>query len=138
MVQSRSKSPQERREFFRLNFKKPLEFKSVPEISGEAVSLRGTSQNISQTGILFQTEKNPPSLSSILWMNLDLRTLSICQEIEDSAVIFKDGLLGKVVRVEEDPKNQNVYDIGVCFLTQDERNSREVERFLSQIAASQN
>lgn len=138
MVQNRSKSPQERREFFRLNFKKPLEFKSVTDSPGETVSLRGTSQNISQTGILFQTEKNPPSLSSILWMNLDLRTLSICQEIEDSAVIFKDGLLGKVVRVEEDPKNQNVYDIGVCFLTQDERNSREVERFLSQIAASQN
>jgi c-di-GMP-binding flagellar brake protein YcgR len=138
LVQNRSKSPQERREFFRLNFKKPLEFKSVAATPGETVSLRGTSQNISQTGILFQTEKNPPSLSSILWMNLDLRTLSICQEIEDSAVIFKDGLLGKVVRVEEDPKNQDVYDVGVCFLTQDERNSREVERFLSQIAASQN
>ncbi|OIO37806.1 MAG: hypothetical protein AUJ71_04455 [Candidatus Omnitrophica bacterium CG1_02_49_16] len=131
---------EERREFFRVNFSAPLNFKSyagAPSGSSSRIagsSARAVSQNISQSGILFQTENNPPELSSILWMDLDFRTLNICKEIEKRALVFNNGLLGRVVRVEEDTKSPNIYDIGVCFLTQDQRNSKEVEGILSEIS----
>ena len=63
-------------------------------------------------------------------MDLDLRTLKICREIEDRALIVNNGLVGKVVRVEEGEKN---YDIGVCFLTQEEKDSREVKNLISSL-----
>ncbi len=131
---------QNRREFFRLKFAAPLRFKSYApknkavKIADEKSSASGgVAQNISQSGILFQTTENPPQLSSILWMNLDFRTLKICQEIEGRALVLKDGLLGRVVRVEEGNSN---YDIGVCFLTQDQKNSAEVQQVLSEISKS--
>ena len=130
-------SVQERREFFRINFSTPLNFKSYSRIPSESPKeTKATSQNISQSGILFQTESNPPQLSSIVWMNLDIRTLSICKEIEKRALILNNGLVGRVVRVEEDAKNNNRYDVGVCFLTQEQQNSREVEQILATIPKS--
>ena len=127
---------QERREFFRINFNTPLNIKSYAgSVAGSPqVVSQGVSQNISQSGILFQTENNPPQLSSIVWMGLDMRTLTICKEIEKRALIFNNGLLGRVVRVEEDTKNTNRYDIGVCFLTQEQKNSREVQQILAEIS----
>ena len=125
---------QERRHFFRINFHTPLRFKiyaSDQEAPKEAS--KGISQNISPAGILFQTENRPPQLSSILWMSLDIRTLKICQEIEQRALIFKSGLLGRVVRVEED-SDSNSYDVGVCFLTKTEQSSREVQQILSEVS----
>ena len=135
-----SENREERREFFRVNFKSPVQFKSYStDRTGDQVSkrqsfLHGQSQNISQSGILFQMEKNPPPISSILWMNVDLRTLNICKEIENRALIFNNGLLGKVVRVEEDVRNMNTYDVGVCFLTQNDKDSREVQSVLAEVS----
>ena len=128
---------QNRREFFRLKFATPLRFKSYAMKNAAATLTQadaaGTSRNVSESGILFQTDNTPPQLSSILWLNLDIRTLKICQEIEDRALVFNNGLLGRVVRVEEDAKT-NGYDIGVCFLTQDQKNSREVQKILTEIS----
>ena len=120
----------ERREFFRLSFKTPIQFKSTKA----AVSIDGVTRNISQNGILFQTENQPPQLSSIVWMNLDMRTLKICQEIEAKALIFNNGVLGKVVRVEEDTNKDNSYDIGVCFLRKEQGQTPEVQKILNQLA----
>lgn len=118
---------QNRREFFRLKFSAPVRFKCCPKTSQES----GVSQNISQSGILFQIPENPPQLSSLLWMDLDLRTLKICQEIENRALILNNGVVGKVVRVEEGQRN---YDIGVCFLTQEQKDSSEVQALLSELS----
>jgi hypothetical protein len=132
---------QDRREFFRINFSTPLQFKayaledkskSAQQDSIDSAS-RGTSRNVSQSGILFQTKNHPPALSSIVWLNLDIRTLKICQEIENRALIFNNGLVGRVVRVEEDNRTQNSYDIGVCFLTKEQQGSREVQEILAEI-----
>lgn len=131
---------QERREFFRINFSTPLQFKAYaideksksPQPSVDS-AIRGVSQNVSQSGILFHTKANPPALSSIVWLNLDIRTLKICQEIENRALVFNDGLVGRVVRVEEDNHALNSYDVGVCFLTKEQRGSREVQQILSEI-----
>ncbi len=118
---------QNRREFFRLKFSSPVRFKSCPRTAQES----GVSQNISQSGILFQTPENPPQLSSLLWMDLDIRTLKICQEIENRALILNNGVVGKVVRVEEGHRN---FDIGVCFLTQEQRDSSEVKELLVELS----
>ncbi len=127
---------QERREFFRLTFKSPLEFRSYTPRTLEEASpvVKGISENISQSGVLFQVKNAPPDVSSILWMNLDIRTLKICKEIETRALIFNNGILGRVVRVEEDPKNLNVYNVGVCFITQGQRHLKEVEEILSKVS----
>ena len=137
MVTREGKVAQERRNFFRIHFKTPLEFKAYSaentKSAHQSAASQATSRNVSPTGILFHTESRPPDLSSIIWMNMDLRTLHICQEIEKRAVTFNNGLLGKVVRVEEDPAD-GVYDVGVCFLTQNERNSRSVQKLLSELS----
>ena len=120
----------EKREFFRLDFSSPLEFKCyLPE----KIQADGEIQNISQSGVLFETVNKPPAISSILWMNLDFRTVKICQEIEGRALVFNNGLLGKVVRVEENIRKDNAYDVGVCFLTRDQQNSREIQAILNSI-----
>ena len=122
----------ERREFFRLNFKSPLQIKFYDSKVGSTVQ-DADSRNISQNGILFQTGDNPPRLSSLVWMNLDIRTLKICREIESRALILNNGVLGKVVRVEEDADQGNAYDVGVCFLKKDQKESREVKSILNEL-----
>ena len=128
----------EKREFFRLNYKTPIRFKSyeiknLEKSAKLAGSLEGTTRNISQNGVLFQTDDSPPQLSSIVWMSLDMRTLKICQEIESKALIFNNGVLGKVVRVEEDSQTDNTYDIGVCFLRKDQKENEEVQDLLKEL-----
>ncbi len=127
----------ERREYFRLKFNTPLEFKAyeTPE-TGPRAALSASTRNISQSGVLFQTDQAPPKLSSIVWMNLDMRTLKICQEIESKALIFNKGVLGKVVRVEEDADNSNAYDVGVVFLSSSDKDNRVVRDILQEISKS--
>ena len=115
----------ERREFFRVPFNMPVRYKAYDHTQST-----GNAQNVSQSGILFQTENEPPKLSSILWLNLDLRTLKICQEIESRALIMNNGILGKVVRVEEDVDDSKAYDIGICFIRKDEQSNADVQEFL--------
>jgi hypothetical protein len=132
---SQDNTLQNRREFFRLKFTNPVQFKSYTpgNTARSAETRQAVTQNVSQSGILFQTGQTPPQLSSIVWMNVDLRTLKICQEIEERALIFNEGVLGRVVRVEEDAKQADTYDIGICFLTQDQKSNREVQQILTQI-----
>lgn len=132
---STGNSKAERREFLRIGFKTPVRFKTyAPEHTPVNRVAEATSKNISQSGILFQTQSAvPPQVSTILWMDLDLRTLRICQEIESRALVMGNGLLGKVVRIEEDPSAEGTYDVGVCFLTQDQKADRDVQELLSLI-----
>jgi len=121
----------DRRKFFRINFSELLEFKALSEKGASP----GITKNISQSGILFETyRKNPPELSSLLWLNLDFRVLNICQEIEKHALVVNNGVLGRVVRIEESPKNDQLYDVSLCFLTRDQNNSRDVQKFLSELS----
>ena len=127
-------STQERRDFFRLKFNNPVQFKTYPSREGAQLAENGTSKDISSAGILFQTQTRPPELSSILWLNLDYRMLKICQEIDHRALIFNEGILGRVVRVEEDLEKENAYDVGVCFLTKEQKDSREVQKVIAEIS----
>ena len=112
-----SDSRSEKREFFRVDFRYPVKFRQVRE-SKDQVRL-ATSSNISTSGILFRT-RVLHLLSSIIWIDMDLRTLKICQEIEARALVHEEGLVGRVVRVEEDTEESQLYDVGVCFLRKNE------------------
>lgn len=109
----------ERREYFRLDYRHPVKFKMLDGEGSGSVRL-GTTANVSETGVLFSSSVLP-KIASILWMDMDLRTLKICKEIEKRAVVYEKGLLGRVVRLEEDPAT-DTYNIGVCFVTQDASN----------------
>lgn len=114
-----SKQGQDRREYFRLDFRHPVKFKMLEGAAEGPVRL-GTTANVSETGVLFSSSVLP-KIASILWMDMDLRTLQICKEIEKRAVVYQKGLLGRVVRLEQDPSN-DTYNVGVCFVTQDTSN----------------
>ena len=129
-----SESSQERRDFFRLKFSNPVRFRAYNEGSTRQLAGEGQSEDISSAGILFQTNSRPPDLSSILWLNLDFRMLKICKEIDHRALIFNEGILGRVVRVEENPEDANAYNVGVCFLTQDQRESKTVQKVMSELS----
>lgn len=116
----------DRREFFRYKHEKPVSFKIVgqPRENGAVSSLIGAvSKNLSVSGILF-TSKYLPEISSIIVLDLDYRTTQICREIEENALIVKDKLVGKVVRIEE---NENgMYNVGVAFIKKGEHLPDEV------------
>ena len=126
-------STQERRDFFRLKFNNPVQFRTYSNRTGASSAEKVKSKDISSAGILFQTNNRPPELSSILWLNLDYRMLNICQEIDRRALILNDGILGRVVRVEESPSDGNAYDVGVCFLTKEQKGSRDVQKVIEEI-----
>jgi hypothetical protein len=109
------KTGPERREYFRLDYRHPVKFKMIDD--GVKTVRLGTTTNVSETGVLFSSSI-VPKIASILWMDIDLRTLQICKEIEKRAVVYERGLLGRVVRLEEDLETDS-YKIGVCFVTQD-------------------
>jgi hypothetical protein len=115
----------EKREFYRINFEKPLNFNKFIDNKVSEPNTAVT-RNISQSGILFHT-KNPPSISNLLWISLDLRTLNICQEIEQNALILKEGIVGKVVRLEESKTEEGNYDVGVCFLKKDSKLEKQLD-----------
>ena len=129
-------STQERRDFFRLKLNSPVQFKTYPNRIGAQIADDASSKDISSAGILFQTTSRPPELSSILWLNLDYRMLSICQELDRRALICSEGILGRVVRVEEDPENNNAYDIGVCFFTKEQQSLRDVQKAIEELSQS--
>jgi hypothetical protein len=55
-----------------------------------------------------------------LWLSFDRDTLHICGETEKRSLIYQNGVIGKVVRSEQ--KTDGTYDIGIKFLTREEKN----------------
>lgn len=109
-------SKKERREFFRYNCEKPLQFKVIRAIDGghpASKFIGGVSKNLSASGMMF-TSSFIPDISSLVTLKLDYRTTNICCEIEENALIVDDVLVGKVVRIEEN--DDGTYNVGVAFL----------------------
>ena len=123
---------QDRRQFFRLDLNTPVEYTNFTARSKNPNKLQGASKNISATGVMFQTEAKPPQVSSLLWMDMDVRTLQICQEIERRALTVRNGIFGRVVRVEEDVTS-HLYNVGVCFLTESDRSSTEAQNLIAEL-----
>jgi hypothetical protein len=108
----------ERRQFLRLDYITPFACKVCKK---ETVSklLQGYTANISQSGALCKI-KEKVRKNDLLWLSFNRATLSICEAIEKTAFIYQNGIIGKVVRVK--PKGQGTYDVGLQFITREEKN----------------
>jgi len=109
----------ERRKFLRLSYKKPLNYRvlSVPKDDNPVSPLvDGVSKNLSASGIYFLTDiKKMPKLNSVIAIDVDYKTATICREVEKQAVIKENKILAKVVHAEE--KKDGSYGIGASFIT---------------------
>ncbi|MGD2278870.1 MAG: PilZ domain-containing protein [Candidatus Omnitrophota bacterium] len=119
-----------RREFLRIEHEKIVNLK---ELKGErlAPKIEVLTKNVSACGILFRTEKIPPALSSVIWVELDPKMTNICSEIEDDLLIHKGGIFGRVVRIAEGEPGKS-YDVGVAFLRRKNMSEAEIEQLLSE------
>ena len=109
----------EKREFLRYDHGTPISFSmlnSPKEKSFSADLIDAISQNLSASGLLFVTKvQQVPDISSLLILDLDYRTASICQEIEKRALIVDNKILGRVVRIEDN--EDGTCGVGVAFVT---------------------
>ncbi|MDD2751915.1 MAG: PilZ domain-containing protein [Candidatus Omnitrophica bacterium] len=108
----------DRRKFMRLDFVAPLAFKICKKKTISKI-LEGYTANISQTGILCNIGEKV-SKGDILWLAFDKGTLSMCEEIERQSLIYQNGIIGKVVRIES--KGSKNFSVGIQFITREEKN----------------
>lgn len=108
----------ERRQFLRLDYVTPLAYKVCKKETIRKI-LQGYVSDISQTGVLCNIG-HKVNKDDILWLSFDRSTLSICKDLERNSLIYQNGVVGKVIRVEHKP--DNTYNVGVRFITREEEN----------------
>jgi len=109
----------ERRKFVRLDYVVPLAYKVCKKKTVSKI-LQGYTADISRAGLLCNF-KDKVHKNDILWLAFDRATLAICEDIERRSLIYQNGIVGKVVRIEP-KKKDGTYNIGVQFLTREEKN----------------
>lgn len=107
----------ERRGFIRLDYATPLDFKVCKKTTIDKL-IQGYTVNISEAGLCCNI-KDRVNLDDILWISFDRNALNIYSQIEKRALIYQNGIIGKVVRIK--PRDEE-YDVGVQFLTREEKN----------------
>ena len=113
---------EERREFERLKYSAPLGFKVC---NRDTISklCSGYTVDISQSGLCCSLkEKVDPD--DILWLAFDRSTLNFCRELEKRALIYQNGIIGNVTRVE--PGETGNYNVGVRFITLQEKDTGNI------------
>ena len=109
----------EKREFLRYDYGKPIDYSTIESPRNQKFSaehIQAMSKNLSTSGLLFITKvKKVPNISSLLVLDLDIRTAAICQEIETHALIIDNKLLARVVRIEDN--EDGTCGVGVAFVT---------------------
>ena len=108
----------ERRSFERMAYSVPLGFKIC---SKETISklCAGYLVNISQSGISCSIHEKV-NTDDILWLSFDRDTLDFCREMEKRVLIYQNGIIGNVIRVEAGESGS--YSIGIRFITREEKN----------------
>lgn len=108
----------ERREFLRLDYISPLAYKVCnPQTISKL--LEGYTVNVSNSGLLCKI-KEKVKVEDILWLSFDKNVLIVCEELEKRSLIYQNGVIAKVVRI--DKKENGTFNVGVKFLTREEKN----------------
>ncbi len=107
----------EKREFLRLEYKVPLAYKICKQDTIDKL-LQGYTADISPSGLLCNI-KDRVNKDDILWLSFDKGTLSIFELLEKRSLIYQNGIIGKVVRIEQ--KNNNTFNVGIKFITREEK-----------------
>ena len=113
---------EERRNFMRLDYRALLAYKVCREETINKL-LQGYTADISRSGLLCNI-KDRVNKDDILWLSFDRGTLNIFEEIERRSLIYQNGIIGKVVRIEQ--RNDDTYNVGVQFITREEKNSTNI------------
>lgn len=108
----------ERRQFVRFDYVTPLAYK-VCKKNTVSKLLQGYTSDISEAGVRCRI-KEKVAQNNILWLSFDRSILDICRNMENKCLIYQNGFLGKVVWTEK--HRGNIYDVGVRFLTREEKN----------------
>jgi hypothetical protein len=108
----------ERREFVRLDYVTPLMFKICRKEILDKL-LEGYTSDISQAGLLCNIKEKVKE-DDILWLSFDRATLNICRELDRRSLIYQNGIIGKVVRIE--PQQDGTNNVGVQFIVREEKN----------------
>lgn len=108
----------ERREFARLEFTAPLAFK-VCKKQTISTLLDGYTSDISKGGLFCRMDKRVKK-GDILWLSFDKATLGICEEIDRRSLVYQNGIIGKVVRIES--RRDKAFNVGIQFITREEKN----------------
>lgn len=108
----------ERREFLRLDYRAPLAYKVCRAETINKI-LQGYTADISQSGLLCNI-KDRVNKDDIMWLSFERSTLNIFSELEKRSLIYQNGVIGKVVRIEE--RTDETYNVGVQFITREEKN----------------
>ena len=110
-------SGEERRDFMRMEHIVPLAYKVCREDTINKL-LQGYTSDISQSGLLCNI-KDRVNKDDILWLSFDRSTLDILEDLERRSLIYQNGIIGRVVRID-DNGNDN-YNVGVRFITREEK-----------------
>jgi len=108
----------ERREFSRLDYVTPIMFKVCRKEVLDKL-LEGYTSDVSQAGLLCNIKENVKE-DDILWLSFDRATLNICEELDRRSLIYQNGIIGKVVRIE--PQQDGTFNVGVQFIIREEKN----------------
>ena len=108
----------DRREFIRLDCLSPLAVKICREETIKKL-LNGYATNISEAGVLC-TINNKVNKDDIIWLSFDRGTLNFCENLEKKSFIYQGGVIGKVIRTEDN--NNGSYSVGIKFVTREELN----------------
>ena len=108
----------ERRQFVRLDYVTPLAYKVCSQDTITKL-LKGYTSDISQVGLLCNIKEKVVK-DDILWISFDRSVLSACEDIEKRSLIYQNGIVGKVVRIE--PKADSTFNVGIKFITREEKN----------------
>ncbi|MFH1198867.1 MAG: PilZ domain-containing protein [Candidatus Omnitrophota bacterium] len=111
----------ERREFVRLDYVTPIAYKICKKETLDRL-FNGYTANVSPTGIMC-TIKDKVDIDDVLWLSFDRGILHICEELEKRSLIYQNGIIGKVVRVDY---HRDHYSVGIRFLTREEENSSHI------------
>ena len=118
----------DKRNFLRYAFNKPLKYNTIKAVEKEIFStslMDAISKNLSASGILFVTNvAKAPDISSLLALDLDFKTTSICEEIEQRVLVLDNKVIGRVVRIEDN--EDGTCGIGVAFLKKSDPLSKDV------------
>ena len=111
----------DRRNFLRLKYHSPLMYKVCKKQTFSKL-MQGYTHDVSSAGLMCSLESKVP-VDSIVWFQLDIGALSLCTEIEKRCAVVQRGILGKVVWADrQEDKN---YDVGVCFVTREEKQAED-------------
>lgn len=108
----------ERRQFVRFDYITPLACKICKRRTISQI-LKGYTSNISRSGLLCNIPERVKK-DDIVWLSFDRQALSMCAAMDKRSFVYQGGIIGKVVRTKH--KDDSTYDIGIQFLTREEKN----------------